>query len=83
MEKDDIITVIDRHKIAGDEEMISYVQGKKSVVDPIVFSVYRNGQILNLRTVLQAISQHNSIREANSTIIQDSAISNRSHIRHV
>jgi len=43
MEKGDIITVINGHKIAGNEEMISYVQGKKSVVDPIVFTVYRNG----------------------------------------
>jgi len=45
------------------------VQGKKSIGDPIAFTVYRNGQILNLRTILQAISQHNSVRFENSTII--------------
>jgi S1-C subfamily serine protease len=56
MDKGDIVTAIDGRRITGIEEMISYVQGKKSVGDPIVFTVYRNGKILNLRTILQAFS---------------------------
>lgn len=56
LDKGDIVTAIDGRRVTGIEDMISYVQGKKSVGDPIVFTVYRNGKILNFRTILQAFS---------------------------
>ncbi|MGH9983026.1 MAG: S1C family serine protease [Nitrososphaeraceae archaeon] len=51
----DIITAVDGSKIIGIEDLISYVQEKKAAGEDIVFTVYRNGQFVNLNTTLQGI----------------------------
>ena len=54
------------------------MQGKKSVGDPIAFTIYRNGQILNLisKLFLSIILFASRI-----VLLFRTAISNRSHIR--
>jgi S1-C subfamily serine protease len=49
----DIISAVDSLQAKRMEDLISYVEGHKSVGDKIVLSVYRNGQTLNLQAVLQ------------------------------
>jgi S1-C subfamily serine protease len=49
----DIISAVDGLQTKRVEDLISYVEGHKSVGDKIVLSVYRNGQTLNLQAVLQ------------------------------
>ncbi len=51
----DIITAVDGSKIIGIEDLISYVQEKKAAGEDIVFTVYRNGQFVNLNATLQGI----------------------------
>jgi S1-C subfamily serine protease len=49
----DIISAVDSLQTKRMVDLISYVEGHKSVGDKIVLSVYRNGQTLNLQAVLQ------------------------------
>jgi len=49
----DIISAVDSLQTKRMEDLISYVEGHKSVGDKIVLSVFRNGQTLNLQAVLQ------------------------------
>jgi S1-C subfamily serine protease len=49
----DIISAVDGLQTKRVEDLISYVEGHKSIGDKIVLSVYRNGQTLNLQAVLQ------------------------------
>jgi S1-C subfamily serine protease len=49
----DITSAVDSLQAKRMEDLISYVEGHKSVGDKIVLSVYRNGQTLNLQAVLQ------------------------------
>jgi S1-C subfamily serine protease len=50
----DIITAIDGRTITRSEDLISYIDDHKSVGDNMIFTVYRNGLILNLKTTLTA-----------------------------
>jgi S1-C subfamily serine protease len=50
----DIITAVDGHTITRSEDLISYIDDYKSVGDSVIFTVYRNGHILNLKTTLAA-----------------------------
>jgi serine protease Do len=50
----DIITTIDGTIVESFEELLAYIQERKQVGDPIFFSVYRNGQFLDLGGVVQA-----------------------------
>jgi S1-C subfamily serine protease len=50
----DIITAVDGHAITKSEDLISYIDDHKSVGDSVIFTVYRNGHILNLKTTLAA-----------------------------
>jgi S1-C subfamily serine protease len=50
----DIITAIDGIPVKSFEELLAYLQEEKQVVDPISFSVYRNGQFVDLTGVVQA-----------------------------
>jgi len=50
----DIITAVDGHTITRSENLISYIDDYKSVGDSVIFTVYRNGHILNLMTTLAA-----------------------------
>jgi S1-C subfamily serine protease len=52
----DITTAIDGHTITRSEDLISYIGDHKSVGDNVIFTVYRNGHILNLKTTLAARS---------------------------
>jgi S1-C subfamily serine protease len=50
----DIITAVDGQTTTKSEDLISYIDDHKSVGDSVVFTVYRNGHILNLKTILAA-----------------------------
>lgn len=50
----DIITAIDGITMKSFEELLAYLQEKKQVGDTVSFSVYRNGQFVELRGVVQA-----------------------------
>src|SRR5918911_491263 len=50
----DIITAVDGQTITKNEDLISYIDDHKSVGDSVVFTIYRNGHILNLKTILAA-----------------------------
>jgi S1-C subfamily serine protease len=50
----DIITAVDGQTITKSEDLISYIDDHKSVGDSVVFTIYRNGHILNLKTTLTA-----------------------------
>ena len=50
----DIITAIDGISMKSFEELLAYLQEKKQVGDTVSFSVYRNGQFVELRGVVQA-----------------------------
>jgi len=56
------------------------VQGKKCVGDPIAFTIYRNGQILNLRTISKLFLSI-ILFASRIVLLFRTAISNRSHIR--
>ncbi|MGH9987348.1 MAG: PDZ domain-containing protein, partial [Nitrososphaeraceae archaeon] len=51
----DIITAVDANKIIGIEDLISYIQEKKAAGENIVFTIYRNGELVNLNATLQGI----------------------------
>jgi S1-C subfamily serine protease len=50
---EDVITGVDGHQVKRMEDLISYVEQHKSVGEKIILTVYRNGQKLNLQTILQ------------------------------
>ena len=50
----DIITAVDGHPVIRNEDLISYIEQHKSVGETVNLSVFRNGQILNLHTILVA-----------------------------
>ncbi|HJT49944.1 MAG TPA: trypsin-like peptidase domain-containing protein [Nitrososphaeraceae archaeon] len=50
----DIIKAVDGQPITKSEDLISYIDDHKSVGDSVVFTIYRNGHILNLQTTLAA-----------------------------
>jgi S1-C subfamily serine protease len=49
----DVITAVDGHQVKRMEDLISYVEQHKSVGDKMTFTVYRDGQTLNLQAILQ------------------------------
>ena len=51
----DVITALDGHNIVDIEGLLSYVQADKTIGETIVFTVYRNGEFLNLSAPLQPI----------------------------
>lgn len=51
----DVIIALDGNRIVDIEGLLSYVQEDKSVGENIVFTVYRNGEFLNLNALLQPI----------------------------
>jgi S1-C subfamily serine protease len=48
----DIITAIDGHTVTKIDDLISYIEEHKSVGNSMTFTVYRNGQSLDLKTTL-------------------------------
>ena len=50
----DIITAVDRHPVIRNEDLISYIEGHKSVGENVNLGVYRNGQNMTLNTILVA-----------------------------
>jgi S1-C subfamily serine protease len=50
----DVITAIDGHPVTKIDDLISYLEEHKSVGNSITFTVYRNGQSLDLKTTLVA-----------------------------
>ncbi|HEY9491758.1 MAG TPA: trypsin-like peptidase domain-containing protein [Nitrososphaeraceae archaeon] len=50
----DVITAIDGHPVTKIDDLISYLEEHKSVANSITFTVYRNGQSLDLKTTLTA-----------------------------
>ena len=51
----DVITALDGNSIVDIEGLLSYVQENKAIGENIVFTVYRDGQYLNLSAPLQPI----------------------------
>jgi S1-C subfamily serine protease len=49
----DVITAVDGHQVKRMEDLISYVEQHKSVGEKMILTVYRDGQTLNLQTILQ------------------------------
>ena len=54
-ESGDVITALDGNSIVDIEGLLSYVQENKAIGENIVFTVYRDGQYLNLSAPLQPI----------------------------
>jgi hypothetical protein len=50
----DIFIDVDELKVVKIEDLISYVQSNKHVVDPVVFTVHRNGEIIDLNGIVQS-----------------------------
>jgi S1-C subfamily serine protease len=50
----DIITGIDGHPLKSIDDLINYIDLRKSIGDNVVLAVNRHGQIMNLNLVLQA-----------------------------
>ena len=51
----DVITALDGNNIVDIEGLLSYIQEDKTIGETIVFTVYRNGEFLNLSAPLQPI----------------------------
>jgi S1-C subfamily serine protease len=51
----DVITALDGNNIVDIEGLLSYVQEDKTIGETIVFTVYRNGEFLNVSAPLQPI----------------------------
>jgi S1-C subfamily serine protease len=49
----DVITAVDGHQVKRMEDLISYVEQHKSVGEKMILTVYRDGQTINLQTILQ------------------------------
>jgi S1-C subfamily serine protease len=49
----DIITAVDMHNVIKIEDLTSYLEEQKKVGDKITFTIYRNGQFLDLEMTLQ------------------------------
>ena len=51
----DVIVALDNNNIVDIEGLLSYVQERKTIAENIEFTIYRNGEFLNLSTPLQPI----------------------------
>ena len=51
----DVITALDGNSIVDIEGLLSYIQENKTIGEKIIFTVYRDGQYLNLNAPLQPI----------------------------
>ncbi|MGH9986606.1 MAG: PDZ domain-containing protein, partial [Nitrososphaeraceae archaeon] len=51
----DVITALDGNSIVDIEGLLSYVQEHKTIGENIIFTVYRDGEYLNLNSPLQPI----------------------------
>lgn len=49
----DVIVAVDGDKIREFEQLVSYIEGNKSPGDKVVLSVFRNGSVIDLDTVLE------------------------------
>ncbi|HEX5892998.1 MAG TPA: trypsin-like peptidase domain-containing protein [Nitrososphaeraceae archaeon] len=49
----DIITAVDGRNVIQNEDLISYIEENKEVGDKITFTIYRNGQFLDLEMTIQ------------------------------
>src|ERR671921_2581975 len=49
----DIITAVDGHNVIRTEDLVSYLEEHKKVGDKITLTIYRNGQFIDLETILQ------------------------------
>src|SRR5919202_2887452 len=50
----DIITAIDGQPVTRSDDLITYLDQKKSVGDSVIFTVYRNGHTMDLKAALTA-----------------------------
>lgn len=50
----DIITAVDGHPVIRNEDLISYIEGHKSVGDSVNLSIFRDGLIMTVDTILMA-----------------------------
>ena len=50
----DIIVAVDKHPVKKIDDMISYIDQRKSVGDNLTLTVYRNGHTLDLKPILTA-----------------------------
>jgi S1-C subfamily serine protease len=50
----DIITGVDGHTVTRIDDLTSYIDEHKSAGNTVVLTIYRNGQTLNLQTILTA-----------------------------
>ena len=50
----DIITAVDGHPVIRNEDLISYIEGHKSVGDSVNLSIFRDGLIMTVSTILMA-----------------------------
>jgi S1-C subfamily serine protease len=50
----DIITAVDGHPVIRNEDLISYIEGHKSVGDSVNLSIFRDGLIMTINTILMA-----------------------------
>jgi S1-C subfamily serine protease len=50
----DIITAIDGRSVTRSDDLITYIDQHKSVGDSVTFTVYRNGQTMDLKAILTA-----------------------------
>ena len=50
----DIIVSVDKHPVNKIDDMISYIDQRKSVGDNLTLTVYRNGHTLDLKPILTA-----------------------------
>jgi S1-C subfamily serine protease len=51
----DVIIALDGNSVVDIEGLLSYIQEDKTIGENIIFTVYRNGEFLNLRAPLQPI----------------------------
>lgn len=49
----DVIVAVDGDKIREFEQLVSYIEGNKSPGDKVVLSVFRNGNVIDLDTILE------------------------------
>lgn len=60
----DVIVAVDGDKIREFEQLVSYIEGNKSPGDNVVLSVVRNGNVIDLKAVLEKRPQHNSTEQS-------------------
>lgn len=61
----DIITAVDGHSVIRNEDLISYIEWHKSVGDSVNLSIFRNGLIMTVNTILMSRppAQNQSIQD--------------------